>query len=424
MRITYIEDPDSLRFALGVMDFDLSKAQPHFPGYPPFIFLVKIFYWISKNVSLSFTIVGGLMSCISVYSLHQIFTLLRHRNLNPWVTALTAFTPLIWIMSNRFMADSTGLAILLSTLWIGFRYLTKHEIKDLIIYTVLVGLLAGVRLSYLPFLFPLSLLLISKFKTLHWQILGYSTGFIVWLLPTIALMGWNEFWIAGSAHSAGHFNDWGGTLSSSTDGLRRVIYIPQDIFTHGLGFWWTGRHWITIPITAIGITGILLGLRTQRRSVLLAPLFFGLLSYFIWIYLYQNIEFKARHILPFLPFVGFYLFNGLASFKSRQWILAASVPIIGFAGFLAFQHKTPSSMAQTIETIDSSEQTAIITNELVGFMIERKCEDKAIVPLDYQGPVLSVQNKLRGRSVKDSTVFTHNPYVNKMWPTVMLYEYE
>lgn len=425
MRITHIEDPDSLRFALGVMEFDPSQSQPHFPGYPPYIFLVKLFFWICHNISLSFTIVGALVSIASVYALHQIFTLLRHRNLNPWVATLTFCTPLIWIMSNRYMADSTGLAILLLATWLGLRFLKQDDKRDLILYTVLVGMLAGVRLSYLPFLLPLSLLFSTKLKTIHWQALGYTVGLTVWLVPTIYLMGWNEFWEAGTAHSSGHFNDWGGTLSSSANPFRRLLFIPQDIFTHGMGFWWSGRHWITIPISIIGITGIILGLRTQRRSPLLVPLILGSLSYLIWIYVYQNIEFKPRHILPFLPFIGFYLFQGLSSVKNKAWLMyPLAVPLIGFSTFLAFQHKSPNAIAQTINAIDTSTHTAVVTHELVGFMIERQCDHKQIVPMDYQGPVLSIQNKLPNRVAIDSAIYTHNPYVNKMWPSIVLYEYE
>jgi len=40
--IYYIEDPDSLRFALGVIDFDVVRIQPHFPAYPVFCFFAKL----------------------------------------------------------------------------------------------------------------------------------------------------------------------------------------------------------------------------------------------------------------------------------------------------------------------------------------------------------------------------------------------
>ena len=47
--IYYIEDADSLRFALGILDYDVVKYQPHFPGYPVYCFLVKIFYFFYKQ---------------------------------------------------------------------------------------------------------------------------------------------------------------------------------------------------------------------------------------------------------------------------------------------------------------------------------------------------------------------------------------
>ena len=43
--IYYIEDADSLRFALGILDYDVVKYQPHFPGYPVYCFLVKIYLY-------------------------------------------------------------------------------------------------------------------------------------------------------------------------------------------------------------------------------------------------------------------------------------------------------------------------------------------------------------------------------------------
>ena len=38
--IYYIEDIDSLRFALSLKEFDITRLQPHFPGYAVFYFFV------------------------------------------------------------------------------------------------------------------------------------------------------------------------------------------------------------------------------------------------------------------------------------------------------------------------------------------------------------------------------------------------
>ena len=40
--IYYIEDIDSLRFALSLDDYSITKLQPHFPGYPVFCYIAKL----------------------------------------------------------------------------------------------------------------------------------------------------------------------------------------------------------------------------------------------------------------------------------------------------------------------------------------------------------------------------------------------
>ena len=57
--INYIEDIDSLRFALSLYEYNISNLQPHFPGYPVFCFFVKIMYYVFENMGIAFSIVGG-----------------------------------------------------------------------------------------------------------------------------------------------------------------------------------------------------------------------------------------------------------------------------------------------------------------------------------------------------------------------------
>ncbi len=57
--IFYIEDIDSLRFALSAIYFDITDSRPHFPGYPIFCFLLQKIYFLIKNIGLTFSIIGG-----------------------------------------------------------------------------------------------------------------------------------------------------------------------------------------------------------------------------------------------------------------------------------------------------------------------------------------------------------------------------
>ena len=112
--IYYIEDTDSLRFALSINDYDITKLQPHFPGYPVYCFLAKILYFFTKSFAVSFSILGA----VSVFSI--IFFLLRiineelHTIEGALLAGLVFFNPLFWLMSNRYMPDLMGLAVALS----------------------------------------------------------------------------------------------------------------------------------------------------------------------------------------------------------------------------------------------------------------------------------------------------------------------
>ena len=72
--IYYIEDIDSLRFALSIKDYDITKLQPHFPGYLVFCFLVKAIYLVIGNMGLSFSIVGGISIFFIIYYNITIFS--------------------------------------------------------------------------------------------------------------------------------------------------------------------------------------------------------------------------------------------------------------------------------------------------------------------------------------------------------------
>ena len=75
--IYYIADPDSLRFALAIQEYDLVKLQPHFPGYPVFCCLAKILLILFERFSITFSIIGGIATFIIIWSLLQINKLLK-----------------------------------------------------------------------------------------------------------------------------------------------------------------------------------------------------------------------------------------------------------------------------------------------------------------------------------------------------------
>ena len=65
--IYYIEDIDSLRFALSIDEYNLLKLQPHFPGYPVYCFIAKILFFFTNSLGITFSIVGGVSLFVIIY---------------------------------------------------------------------------------------------------------------------------------------------------------------------------------------------------------------------------------------------------------------------------------------------------------------------------------------------------------------------
>ena len=149
--IYYVEDIDSLRFSLSIIDYDITKLQPHFPGYPIFCFFVKVIHFFTGNMGISFSIIGGLSTFFIVYYLLRMFNTGLKSYEGTYIALLIFLNPLFWLMSNRYMPDLMGLTISLSAIYY-LIYSHKHG-KHLEKGFFLSGLLAGIRLSYLPLVF-------------------------------------------------------------------------------------------------------------------------------------------------------------------------------------------------------------------------------------------------------------------------------
>ena len=103
--IYYVEDIDSLRFSLSIIDYDITKLHPHFPGYPIFCFFVKVILFFSGIMGICFSIIGGLSTFFIIYYLLRIFNTGLKSYEGAYIVLLIFLNPLFWLMSNRYMPD-------------------------------------------------------------------------------------------------------------------------------------------------------------------------------------------------------------------------------------------------------------------------------------------------------------------------------
>lgn len=419
--ILYIEDIDSLRFALSTVEYDLTKFQPHFPAYPVYCFITKLVYWCTHSVSFAHYVSGVIGMMLVFIGTRTLYTLITNKYSTWIIDVLIICSPLIWLMSNRFMPDIMGLGLLMMALNLGFSYYKKSVKLDLYLYVLCVGLLAGLRISYLPFLLPMSLWFLTKDrKTLINQSLIYTISVFIWLLPVIVITGWAEIAELLLSHSNGHFNEWGGTVHTDADLWKRFYMMLVYIWGDGLGGWLPNRSLLFLPLSGLILYSLF---KSKPYWAKLPLLLYSCISvYLLWAFLYQNVLYKPRHLMPFIPILLMAVAFGLSQI-SWKWLL----PLMFFVNIpnmiVAYQHKNKVALAQLVDFLEHKNKPVAV-NQLLEFYITR-CSKNITIDNTPKGECYVIGTTLKGNRIPTDTVsFYHNPYVNRMWSEIKVYHYE
>ncbi|MAJ73286.1 hypothetical protein CMK13_09785 [Candidatus Poribacteria bacterium] len=462
--IYYIEDLDSLRFALSMIDYNVVKNQPHFPAYPVFCFVTKLVYQLIGRYTVAFSIIGAFSTFLTI------FFLIRSANIQPTsllgslVIFFSTFNPLLWLMSNRYMPDVMGVACMMSCFYYLQTNNTKTNYNGLIGF-FLTGILLGVRLSYTPFLFPLLVtnLFSTKGNRLKWYQLAISgvAGICTWLSPLILITGWSELIDSARIQSQGHFTDFGGTITTESNYARRTERLIEGVWADGLGFYWLGRHLTTvIPTVCLSFLFCVSFIKSKPRIPIKISNFaqtaiLSCSAYLIWIFYFQNIIHKSRHVLPLLPFSALFVaifLTRVIENTSRIWsnFLFKKILILGLASYtlvsfhLVSQHKKPTAIAQIHEHLkqvknDYQKPIQIISVPLIkyylsaqGFntkylVVKQEEEFNLTKKLDQNADWVAIGSTLPPEVIGDRKAivknFYHNPYVNRMWSSLTVYQY-
>jgi len=454
--ITYIEDPDSLRFALSVADeYDVAALQPHFPGYPVFWAAAELFYLPTGSFSTSFSVVGGLATAGLVWALLCLWNRPLRSVEGTALAGLVALNPLLWLMGNRYMPDLLGTAWAVATLAVLLRAWGAEGAarrRAALAGMALTGLLAGLRLSYLPLVAIPALLVLWRSHQPGRLVAAGTAGVLVWLVPMGLDTGLWTLVDAAWGQTTGHFTDFGGTVQTESDLERRLVGTVQGLWADGLGAWWPGRHWSTglVGAGALGTggagawrlwqTGALSGARARMIAV-------GTVPYALWMFFFQNVVHKSRHVLPLLALLLPVVAMGAAVlWRTRRKLVRGAV--LAGAGLYAAvtivlvdQHRSPSAIAQAkrfVETTtDEPGPTRVASVPLVNTYLRSQRVDARFYSVEDSTAVARLRRADAGRTLVIGTyaslvdqsptrtrTFFHNPHVNRMWPKVTVYVYE
>ena len=439
--IYYIEDTDSLRFALSIGEYDITKLQPHFPGYPIFCFFAKIIFFLTKSLAVSFSIIGAL----SIFSI--IYFLLKICKIDFWtlkgamLSGLVFLNPLLWLMSNRYMPDLMGLALVVSAFY--FLSVDKISYENIVLGFFFTGLTAGVRLSYLPILLvPVCYHFVLSKKKIN-LFISITAGCLFWLVPLIWFTGFENLINAAFKQTHGHFSDFGGTIITENNWTKRFIIIIRSIWADGLGGYWLDRSLQTLLLSIPMIYIMYFGFKKFKITT-------GSKNYFIfisfvcvyglWIFFFQNVIYKSRHVLPLLVPLLLILFQGGITLIRKDNIFNKIIiglfflSLINVTSVLVLQHKGPSAISRIKDQliINDNDQIIVSTplinyylkyNGVVGkfFDIDNESDIRNIIALEKDSLYLIGNFKdsfINDYSIVSDRIYFHNPYVNRMWSDI------
>ena len=99
------DEIDSFNFALGLSRYDVSAHQPHPPGYPVFIFISSILYWITNDRLLSLILVSALSGALTIIPSYAIAKRLFNREVAFFSALALIVAPGFWLLSEQALSD-------------------------------------------------------------------------------------------------------------------------------------------------------------------------------------------------------------------------------------------------------------------------------------------------------------------------------
>lgn len=333
---------DDIDFALALDRFDLLAMQPHFPGYPVYILAAHLFYYAAGEAFSALAMLSAAAGGLTVVPLWLLFRQLGSISAARLAAILYALAPLPVVTGIQPTTDALGtlLAVILALfIWRSMQPEPETGVKrkrSFILAGLVLGLLLGVRVSYLP----LSVLWagaaaailydrrIPRRQSLTNVFLSASAA-IVTCAAWVGALAFSEGGFAplmklALAFTEGHFTDWGGAYSADSPMFERARYfVLRQIGAAGLGTLWggySGWRWLPTFFAALGTIGLLsaAGIRVirkhranfSRRSIFLV---LWIIPYLLWAFFAQNVD-KPRHILPLIPPLLWLLVTGLEYF--------------------------------------------------------------------------------------------------------------
>lgn len=293
-RSNYLDDWDSVQFALAIKDYSIVVHQPHPPGYPIYIFFGRIIDTFVDNPTKSLIFLSVLFGSLSIIPVYLLTEKFFNKDIATLSSIILSLTPAHLLFSEVAMTDIVSLFFVTTTIYL--LYLGIEPKKYLYIGSFVLGITAGIRATDIILVFILFIVLSyrRKLKEFVLSTILMVVGILVWLIPIIIDTGFDA--LVNVEKSQFEYNK---NVSTINQGLSVTLERMFGLFIDG----WSYILYIFILITLIYIV---LKIFRDGKINYISDRRFIFIAVWLLIYLVYSISnndlYISRYLLPqFVP---------------------------------------------------------------------------------------------------------------------------
>lgn len=396
--LPFADGYDGVGFVLAVTDFDLSRFQPHPPGFPLLVLCSRLLHAVlAVSPSLSVALVSALLLPVGLGAVSMWLAVLHGRAAALLFALLAGPNVLVWGLGVATLSDGAGLGLALAALCAGAGALSTGSSRLAVVAGVLSGCALGVRpqSAALLVLGLVSLVVYVGWLRRPWQrplLIAAVTSLFVclaWLLPLVLTVGPQRFAALCLHHAQGHFADFGGrVLGAPADARLASILLFLRTLAAALG-----------PVLLVGLALCGLWLTRYRRTIEIGTYLSGVIflisatAYLALALLAVRVTGDGRHLGPVPVLVAAATAPVLTAAAARRRGLHAALLVVAVAAallnaraVLAFRH-SPAAAAQLAAALPDC--SLPVYGARAARYIDVRCGAGTAQPAVYLGEVLS-----------------------------------
>jgi len=228
------DEVDAFNFALGIIRYDVSAHQPHPPGYPVFIFISSIFYWITNDRLLSLILVSALSGALALIPTYLIAKQLFNREIALFSTLTLMVVRGYWLLSEQALSDMLFTLLLTTALSMLLAGKLNKSKSHLYASWGILGIALGVRPFNLVLTAPfiLETIKVGKRRDVCYCVMLLLGTLLLGLIPAVMLTGYNQYQSAVIDQLTRHVRDDVNPFGFSA--VDRFTFLLLTVF-NGLG---------------------------------------------------------------------------------------------------------------------------------------------------------------------------------------------